>query len=888
MGEVYRATDSRLNRDVAIKLLPPRVGQDTTRLARFKREAQVLAALAHGNIAQVYGFEEQEGRHAIVLELVEGEDLAERLKRGPLPLEDVRHVALQIAEALEAAHEKGIVHRDLKPANVKLAPDGTVKVLDFGLAKALVGDPSEGDISDSPTMTAAATQAGIILGTASYMAPEQAKGKPVDRRADVWAYGCVLYEMLTGRRPFAGDSVSEVIAHVITQEPDFTALPAGTPVPLRDLLDRCLRKDPRQRVPDMAVARIALHELDDRPVESPHDTVPPARGIMAAWWLAGIVGLVLGLGLMWFAVGDATSSKATTGKHTLQRASVLLPDSVAVRWTESIALSPDGSTLAVVGGRCPEGSARRSCVDLSSIYVRRLDSLDFEELPGTEGAVGVFFSSNGQSIGFLADGQLKTVSLQGHKVSVLCDAEAGWKGAWSSSGWIYFTFGESRLARIRDEGGAVEDLGEVGDVFHLKALPQGRGVLLTIRDAGGPSTRKDTAKIVVLSDDLVTTPVLDGGYNARYLSSGHLVFVRGSNLFAVPFDLDRLQATPPAVNVLADVSTDSVWAIAHFDISLDGTLVYLAGGDLARTVPTWVDLESGEEEQLSIPNALYNTFDLSPDGTQLAIQDLNGPQDQIWIHDARRDTYSRLTLEGSNGFPVWSHDGREVFFASNRDGEDRLFRRPVDGSAPASRLLTDEQEALMEVDSRSPSAVTPDGAFLVIYTWGHPKRGGDLWKVPLHGDGDPEVLLATDANEIIPEVSPDGRWLLFLSNERGRYEVVVRPLDDMQSRAWYASDGAGSDGIWSPQGDAILYWKGHTDLLMRTAVELGETLQFGASEVVRSIEYHDASGPSLAVSPDGRRVLVQKPVGQQVVSSEPLTLVTNWHLEVTRLVSQRQ
>jgi len=876
MGEVYRATDDRLNRDVAIKLLPAAVAEEPMRLARFKREAQLLAALTHGNIAQVYGFEEHEGQHAIVQELVEGEDLAERLRRGPLPLEDARDVALQIAEALEAAHEKGIVHRDLKPANVKLAPDGTVKVLDFGLAKALADDPGDVDLSNSPTMTAAATQAGIILGTACYMAPEQAKGKPVDRRADVWAFGCVLYEMLSGRRPFEGDGVSELLAHVITQEPDLSALPGDTPGPLRELLERCLRKDPRKRVPDIAVARIALQELDHAAEDAPREPVAPPRGILAAWWLPGIAGLALGLAAMWLALGGGETSTPPGQAQAVHRASILLPEEIPLLWSDSIALSPGGSTLAFLGD-----------MDPSRVYVRRLDSLEFEAIPGTEGALGLFFSPDGQSIGFLAGGQLKTVSLRGYKVSVLCDAEAGWKGTWNDNGWIYFTFGESRLARIREEGGPVEDLGEVGDVHHLKALPEKRGVLLTVHNSGEPSTRKDTGQIVVLSDDLSTKPVLDNGYNARYLSSGHLVFVRGSSLFAVAFDLDRLEATPPAVSVLSGLSTDSIWAVAHYDTSLDGTLVYRAGGDVARTVPTWVDLETGEEETLSIPPALYNTFDLSPDGTRLAIQDLNGPQDQIWIHDARLDTFTRLTVEGSNTYPVWSHDGREVFFASNRDGEDRLFRRPVDGSAPASRLLTNAQEALMETDRRWPSSVTPDGKFLVIYTWGHPQRGGDLWKVPLDGSGDPEALLATDANEIIPEVSPDGRWLLFLSNERGRYQVVVRPFDDIESREWNASGGSGSDGIWSPLGDEILYWEGLSYTLMSTPVLPGDEFAIGASRPVRSIPYHDASGPSLAVSPDGRRVLVQKPVDQDMMSTAPLNLVTGWDLEVTRLVDDQ-
>ena len=887
MGVVWKAKDISLGRDVAIKVLPTTWARDAERLQRFEREARLLASLNHPNVATVHGLHEAQAAEGsirfIAMEWVPGEDLASRLERGPLDLEQALQTARRIAQGLEAAHAAGVVHRDLKPANIRITPDGKIKVLDFGLAKAAVAETS-GDLELSPTLTSAGTQAGVVLGTAAYMSPEQAKGLAVDKRADVWAFGVVLYEMLTGAGAFRGDSIADTMASVLKLEPDFDKLPSNTPAGVRRVLRRCLQKDPDIRLHDIADARIEIEEADlDAPLDSAGAVTVDGGELAAARRLRALpllaatgLGLVAGA-LLWSFFGNDAPSPDATGASRVRRSVIPLPEGKPLNRGNSIAISRDGSLLALNVGL--DGQSR--------LYLRRFDSFEMEAIPGTEGSRFPFFSPDGDQLGFFSGGDLKKVSLRGggRDVTVLCDAPVTRGGTWDTSGWIYFTFGESRLARVREDGGDREELGEAGDVHHVQALPDGRGILLTLQGAGSPSIRKDTSKIALLSADGKTVkPVLDGGYNTRYLSSGHLVFMRGGGLFAVPFDLNRLEASPPAVAVQPEVWTDSVWALARYDVSSDGTLVYVSGGDFARTVPTWVDLETGEEEPLPVPHGVYNNFDLSPDGTQLAIQNAGGAQDQVYVYDSRRGTFTRLTLDGANIYPAWSHDGREVYFASSRDGQGyRLYRKPVDGSAPASRLLTDEQESLMETDLRYPASVTPDGKFLLIFTWAHPTRGGDLWKVPLDGSGAPEAVLATEANEIIPQVSPDGKWLAYLTNRAGRYRIMARPFPEVERREWVVSGDDGFDPRWSSRGDALLYRQGW-GRVMRVPVGDGDELTPGVARQLLEIDFHDAAGSSFAVSPDGKRVLVNKPVEVSLREETPVTLVTGWAGEVSRAV----
>jgi len=878
MGVVYLGRDTRLDRDVAIKALPEHLASDPDRLARFEREAKTLAQLNHPNVAGIYGIEEHEGARYLVLEYVEGETLAQRLDRGALPADEATDFAIQIAEGVEAAHEAGVIHRDLKPGNVIVTPDGKAKVLDFGLARAEESSSSTSFSPTDPTVTSPArhspTMPGVILGTAAYMSPEQARGRKVDKRTDIWSFGVMLYETLTGASPFIGETVSDSIGAVLHKEVNLDLLPPATPTNIRRLIRRCMMRDRTRRLQSIGDARVELLDMEEALATAEGYPGAARRTPVFPWLLAGALGMVAGA-LLWALVLQVATSPDAGGQSSVVRSWIPLPEGKTLSAGNSVAISRDGSMLALSVG----------LDENAQIYLRRLDKFEMEPIPGTEGAQAPFFSPDGEQLGFMAAGRLKKVLLRGtgRQVTVLCDAPVSGGGAWDRSGWIYFTFGESRLARVREDGGTPQELGNAGDVHHLSALPEGRGILLTIQPPEAQSNRKDTCRIAVLSPDGQTVkPVLDGGYNARYLSSGQLVFIRGGGLFAVPFDLDSLEASPSPMNVQPEVWTDSVWAIARYDVSLDGTLAYIDGGDAARTVPTWIDLETREEHPLPIPPGVYNTFNLSPDGTHLAIQSAGGAEDQVYVYDASRGTFTRLTEQGANIYPAWSHDGREVFFASSRDGKGYLlYRQPVDGSAPATRLLTDEQEALMETERHWPASVTPDGKYLLAFSWAHPTRGGDLWKVPLDGSGGPEVVLATPANEIIPQVSPDGKWLAYLSDQYGNYQIMVRPFPDVQRRVWVVSTDDSYDPRWSSNGDALLFRRGW-GRLMQVSVSGGDEFVPGVAQELMEIDFHDSAGSSFAVSPDGKRLLVNKPVNVSYRDRTPVTLVTGWGGEVLR------
>ncbi len=684
MGEVYRARDSRLHRDVAIKILPESFASDPNRLARFQREAQVLASLNHTNIAHLYGLEQAAGLNAIVMELVDGPTLAEV---PAMPVADVLPVAIQIATALQAAHEHGIVHRDLKPANIKLMTDGTVKVLDFGLAKAMAPDGSHADaaVMQSPTITSPAmTQLGMILGTAAYMAPEQARGKVVDRKADIWAFGCVLYELLTRRRAFAGDEVSDTLAFVLTKEPEWAALPPGTPAAVVRVLRRCLEKDPKRRLHDIADARLDLEEALAAPALATAPLVSPSRSLHARWiWPSA---LVVVASLAAFATWAATRPAA--GSAPVQRLVIAVPATASYTGGE-IAISPDGTRIvypATVGNQ-------------TMLYVRDMDRLDAQPIKGTEGASFPFFSPNGEWLGFSARGKLQKVSIRGGPTVTICDVQArGVSGAWGPDDTIVFSqvllFG-SGLLRVPAAGGVPTPLTSPeqkneGPHRWPIFLPGGKSVLFTILGAG--LTTYETAGIAALSLETGTyRTVIDRGYHARAVASGHIVYASGTTLMAVAFDLERLETRGSAVPVVDDVgpggSASYINGQSAFDATPGGLLVY-APSSGARTQQTlvWVDRQ-GREQPTGVPPQGYRYPRLSPDGTRIAAS-IREPGSDIGIWDIARQTLTRLTLSGLNALPTWTPDSKRIIYASSPEGGvNNLFWQAADGSGNPARAL---------------------------------------------------------------------------------------------------------------------------------------------------------------------------------------------------------
>ena len=895
MGEVYRAEDTKLGREVAIKVLPEAVASDPERLARFEREAKVLASLNHANIAAIYSFERstagtESGRfkedteaaedplspqaptpsspsvHFLVMELVEGEDLAERMARGAIPNGEALPIAQQIAAALETAHESGIIHRDLKPANVKVTPDGQVKVLDFGLAKALdpqdLKTPGPQSLSMSPTLTAQMTQAGVLMGTAAYMSPEQARGQEASKQADIWAFGVVLWEMLSGSRLFAGPTVSDTLAEVLKTDPDLNALPPGIPPSVRRLLRRCLHRDPKQRLRDIGDARLELAEAIEGSAE-PDATglAPPSR----PRWIVGLAGMLLGLavGAVLFAL-FSQSEPTVTVENRPPRHSILAPAGELGTVT-GFAISRDGSTVAVSSGR----------ISNNPLVVRRLDSLELTPIPGTEGARLPFFSPDGEWVAFFDDDELRKIPVGGGTSTVLCEARTARGGTWSEDDWIYFTHGEVRLARVPSSGGSPEDLIEEA-VFGPHALPGSRGVLAALNLVGVGPSRKDEATIALVTVDGQYQVLIEGGYAPKYAPSGHLVFIRQGTLFAAPFDLERIEVTGEPVRVGPDVLTDSAWAEARYDLAADGTLIYMSGNDYAETVPTWIDRD-GTEEPLSIARNFHGTFQLSPDQSRLAIQ-LAEAQAQVHTYDFARDTLTRLTFEGPSWHPTWSHDGEEVIYAGYRDEGSTILRQRVDGIGEEEIVLTAEHRQLIDATTFDPYTVSPDGRHLLITTWGNLETGGDIWMLALDGKSDPQPLLRTPDNEIIPMFSPNGDYILYSSNKAGPYGIYVRPFPDVDRREWPISTDGGYDSRWSPAGGEIFYRVGPMKL-MSVPYQLEPEFTPGLERQILETDFHDSPGFSFDLSQDGNRILVNKPA-VSLLDDIPLVLVTDWFTEL--------
>jgi serine/threonine protein kinase/Tol biopolymer transport system component len=853
MGEVYRGRDARLGRDVAVKVLPANLAADTDRMARFQREAQVLASLNHPHIAALYGLEEFGGVRALVMELVEGPTLDERIKAGPIPLDEALPIAKQIAEALEAAHEKGIIHRDLKPANVKLTGDGAVKVLDFGLAKALDDTPAPGsDAANSPTLTMGATTAGTILGTAAYMSPEQAKGRPVDRRADIWAYGVVLMEMLTGKPLYSGETAQETLAAVLLTSPSFDKLPSATPPSIRKLLRRCLEKDPKRRLQAIGEARIAIEEAAS---EAPAEPRASASGLP---WLIAASAVLCALAVSF------VHFRETTPTERVLRYSIAVPEKSRI---DTFAVSPDGHYLAIAAA----GTGKRQ------LWVRPMETLAAQPLRGTEDATYPFWSPDSRSVGFFAEGKLKRIDVNGGPAQTLCDASVGRGGTWSRDGVIVFSVATGALQRVAAVGGvpaAVTKLEGTGSHRFPEFLPDGR-LFLYYNSSGQGGVyvasldSQSTRKVLADRSSFAWLPAPAGSRN------GYLLFARETTLMAQPFDEKTLQPAGDLFPVAEQVSIGPHTPHAQASISSNGVLVYWGGGGFGENQLAWYDRTGKPLRSVGAPASIENLA-LSPDERTVALTRRGSSTGaDIWLHELARGADTRFTYDANNHQPVWSPDGRRIAYYSLRSGLPDLYLKDASGAGKDEILLASGQP-------KFPTDWSADGRFL-LYAEITGKTMLDLWVLPEPGSaghGKPVPFLQTQFNETQGQFSPDGRWIAYASDESGRYEIYVRPFPPGAGK-WKISISGGEFPRWRHDGKELFYLSPERKL-MAAAVKAGPGAErvFEVSAPETLFDSHAAStNPgfnyfSYAVAADGKRFLVNTTVGEAAES--PLTVVVNW------------
>jgi serine/threonine-protein kinase len=865
MGEVWRARDASLARDVALKLLPPAFADDPERLARFDREAKVLASLSHPNVAAIFGFHEHDRVRFLAMELVPGEDLAERLKRGPLPLDEAVATARQIADALEAAHERGIVHRDLKPANVKLSPDGKVKVLDFGLAKALesaTGSGSTRDSQTSPTITSLGTVAGVILGTAAYMSPEQARGKSVDRRADVWAFGCVVYEMLTGSVPFAGETISDTLAAVLTRDPDWSALASRTPAALVALIKRCLRRDPRERLRDFGDVRLLLDEAmkDDGRVEAAAPAAPFSIWKRALPWAVAVLAIAAAVG-----VAGMRPKAPPTEARPLSTFGVLVPEEYYLPNSDQplLDLSADGRTLLFV----VEGKTN------NVVMKRRLDRLDAAMIPGTEGAEEPRMSRDGRWIAFFADGTLRKVPADGGPPVDLAEARAPRGMAWAPDGSIVFSpLYNSALWRIATTGGAPTEITKLDPARKERThrwpqvLPDGSTVIFTVGDQSSPGDY-DGARIeaVDLSSGKRTT-ILQGARMARYTPAGYLVYQHQGTLMAARFDPKALKLTGPPFNVQERVGGVTSSGAGCFALSDSGVLALAPMDAIPNERVVVLADRQGREAELGIPAANYNTPRLSPDGRILAIAIGSGAaaDDDIYLVELATARIQRLTFGEGHGHPLWSRDGRRITYTKGRSGEVGLASKAADGSGGETLFRAETSIGFSD-------AWLPDGKSLLMTD---ASESIDL-KVVTSDPREPKtpMFASPTAAEYGATLSPDDRFVAYTSTETGTDEVFVETFPPGQGR-WQVSSGGGAGPAWSRDGKQIYFVAGET--IMAADVELHGVFRSGAPRALFTGPYDLRTPPvrNFDVTTDGRFVLVKR----KFISGRPreLVMVEGW------------
>jgi Tol biopolymer transport system component len=862
MGEVYRARDTKLNRDVALKVLPEAFAADADRLARFEREAQVLASLNHPNIAHLYGFEDAGATHALVMELVEGPTLADRIAAGPIALADALPIAKQIAEALEYAHEQNIIHRDLKPANVKVRDDGTVKVLDFGLAKALnPASGTNGGAMNSPTMTARATQMGVLIGTAAYMSPEQARGKAVDRRADIWAFGVVLYEMLSGDRAFKGEDITDTLAAVLRQEIMLSALPAATPLRLKRLIERCLERDPKQRLRDIGEARIEIARIEAGGadmIEAPAAASAAPRWKRALPWALFVVAA---LALIALAV---PAIRYFHGPEEPQEARFAVPTPAAPN-PYNLSVSPDGRWIAFVAGTSP---------DAATIFVRPIDSVTPRQLAGTDGALGLFWSPDSRFLAFMAGGKLRKVDVaRGGQPQDICSALQQMGGTWNRDGDILFG-SSSGLQRVSARGGTPVALTEVDpsqmEMAHLgpSFLPDGRHYLYI---AYSPDASKRVLYAGLLGSKERTRIMPADSFPVVYAMPGYLLFPRQGTLFAQPFDAGKLRLTGEPVGIADEIaySQNGRTALA---VSQNGVLIYRAGeGGPATSQFVWFDRAGKELGRAGEPDTYGTGFCLSPDGKQIATVkvDLSGNRD-IYLIEWERGAMSRFTSTPSRKADViWSRDGLRIAFSASGKGAVGvdIFEKKVGDAGDEAPLSVSRDLKYVEDWSR-------DGRYIVYVNLRELNaESHDLWILPMFGDRKPFPIVQSAFHKDEPHFSFNGEWLAYDSNETGTWQVYVVSFPAGDHKRQISTKG-GAAPRWKDDGKE-LYYLALDGKLMAVDIKTGAGIEPRSPRVlfdtgltvVGNLDQYDATA-------DGKRFLVLKPVSE--AAPAPITVVLNW------------
>ena len=882
MGEVYRARDLKLKRDVAIKILPEEFARDADRVSRFQREAEVLASLNHPNIAAIYDVEEANGFRYLILELVEGETLAERLRRGPIAANEVLKIAQQIADALEAAHERGVIHRDLKPANVKITPEGKLKILDFGLEKAMETAPANPGLSNSPTLSNLATNAGIILGTAAYMSPEQANGFTVDRRSDIFSFGVVLYEMFTGRQPFQGRTTSEVMASVLVREPDWTAMPPNLNPRILELIRRCLQKDAKARWQAVGDVRVEIESLLSSPLEAVAVAVAKPRPL----WKRAITLVATALVVATIASLAAWNLKPSPSPGVVARFPVVLPEDQLFTnlARQLVSISPDGTKLVYVVN--------------NQLYLRQVAEMEARPIPGAGGGVSSpFFSPDGQWVGFWSsDSTLKKIAITGGAPITICKADNPWGVSWDGND-IVFSNPPKGILRVSANGGEPEVLVKMNSLelpSHPQMLDRGTSVLFTLGNLTGTADRWDQAQIVVQSLSTGERKTLiRGGSDGRYLPTGHVIYAVGSNVLAVPVDLKRLEVKGGPVPVIEGVmrSAGAVTGAAHLAFSTNGTLVYAPGSDATARMTLAVADLTGKMQPLPVPPGAYSYPRLSPNGKQLVVQTSDGKDQILSIYDmSGGTTLRRLTFGGSNQYPIWSNDGRRIIFTSDREGDNGLFWQLADGTGAAERLTKTEPGVTHIAQAMDRSGNTL--AFFISRTVTRGITGG-IWMISLNDDRTPKVFVARpDSVQPHAAFSPDGRWVAYSSTEVPPVQLFVQPYPNTGGKYQINSDTSAAFPAWSSDGKQIFF--AFPPKMFAVDVRTEPTFSFGKPTTLPITGFvQPVPGQrNFDIALDGKHLIVVLPASaaSQNTNARPsaqINVVMNWFEELKQRVPAR-